>query len=195
MNFEQTSLPDGQLFREAFAAGWASYLDRFAAPDLAAEQYIRGPVAMARLIYEHGGEERSVAASACLAGPAVFSSAPEWLGQELSDFSREFKMIGEMEPRDLYGRMDEFSLDARVLLQASAIMLLEQLVTAPEECAQECMKIYTDSLELYSAARGRADMFKLDTRFEIAAMKVTTAVDGHTNIWSKPRHVSPRVHA
>ncbi len=109
--------------------------------------------------------------------------------------SREFKRIGELEPRELYGRMDHFTLDARVLLQASAIMLLEQLVTAPEECAQECMKIYTDSLELYSVARGRDDAFKLDTRFEIAAMKVTTAVDGHTNIWSKPRTHTPRVHA
>ncbi|HYD17949.1 MAG TPA: hypothetical protein VEF76_05690 [Patescibacteria group bacterium] len=194
MNFEQTSLPDRQLFREAFAAGWSRYLGRFAAPDLAAEQYIRGPVAMARLIYEHGGEEREVAAAACLAGPAVFSEEPEWLGQDLSNFAREFREIGEMEPRDLYGRMDNFSADARLLLQASAIMLIEQLVTAPENCAQETMRIYTDSLQLYSAARGQDDSFKLDTRFEIAAMKVTSA-EGHTNIWSKHRDIQPRVHA
>lgn len=196
MDFQQTSLPDGQIFREAFAAGWARYLSRFAHTDLAAEQYLRGPVAMARLIFEHGGPAREIAAAACLAGPAVFSDSPEdWLDERLVEFSREFRVIGRSSPGELYGKVNGLSPDARLLLQASAIMLLEQLVASPEDSAEECMKSYTDSLELYSAARGVADTYKLDTKFEIAAMKVTTILDGHAHLWAKPRAMTARVHA
>lgn len=196
MDFQLTSLPDGQIFREAFAAGWARYLTRFAHTDLAAEQYIRGPVAMARLIYEHGGPEHEIAAAACLAGPAVFSDSPDdWLDQRMVEFSREFQVIGQSSPGELYGKVSALSSDARLLLQASAIMLLEQLVTAPEDSAEECMKIYTDSLELYSAARGPVDNYKLDTKFEIAAMKVTTVIEGQAHLWSRPRVMTARVHA
>lgn len=196
MDFEQTSLPDGQMFREAFAAGWARYLSRFAHTGLAAEQYIRGPVAMARLVYEHGGEAREIAAAACLAGPAVFSDSPDdWLDPRLVEFSREFRRIGLSEPGDLYGKVTALSADARLLLQASAIMLLEQLVTAPEDDITECMRTYTDCLELYSAARGPADTWRLDTKFEIAAMKVTTVTDTQAHLWSRQRNKGPRVHA
>lgn len=194
MDFQQASLPDGQMFREAFAAGWARYLSRFAHTDLATEHYLRGPVAMARLIIEHGGMEREIAAAACLAGPAVFSDSPDdWLDERLVAFAREFRTIGMSEPGELYGKVNGLSLDARLLLQASAIMLLEQLVAAPEDSAEECMKGYVDSLELYSAARGMHDLYKLDTKFEIAAMKVTTILDGQAHFWAKQRRA--RVHA
>lgn len=195
MDFQQTYLPDGQIFREAFAAGWARYLSRFAHTALAKEQYLRGPVAMARLIYEHGGKTREIAAAACLAGPAVFSERPDaWLNEELVEFSREIRGIGMSKPCDLYGKISALSADARLLLQASAIMLLEQIAGAPES-PEECTRGYTDALELYSAARGARDTFNLDTRFEIAAMKVTTVLDGQPHLWSRPRAMTARVHA
>lgn len=195
MDFQQTNLPDRQMFREAFAAGWARYLSRFAHTALASEQYMRGPVAMARLIFEYGGEEREVAAAACLAGPAVFCGEPDGLlCEELLAFSREIGTVGETHSRDLYGKISGLSADARLMLQASAIMLLEQIVGSKGEPPEECMKAYTGALELYSAARGAHDFFNLDTRFEIAAMKVTTVLEeGH--IWSRPRGMTARVHA
>ncbi len=194
MDFKQTCLPDRQIFREAFAAGWAMYVARFAGTALGADQYLRGPVAMARLIFEHGGEERQIAAAACLAGPALFSEHPaDWLNERLVKFSREVRGVSLAPAAELGGKISGLSDDARLLLQASAISLLEALAAEKTETASQLMKNYAEALELYSAARGGNDKYKLDTRFEIAAMKVTTVMEGQPHIWAKPLHVAPRV--
>lgn len=192
MEFQQTGLPDSKLFREAFRAGWPKYLDRFEGnKDLAVSQYLRGPVAMARLICEHGGDCRQVAAAACLAGPAVFSAHPEdGLNSRLVAFSREVTRMKTTCSRDFCGIIPRQSVDTRVFLQASAILLLEQIadpVTGPHFSVAEAQKIYAEALEIYSAARGAQDTFKLDTCFEIAAMKVTTVLETRPNIWALGR--------
>ena len=101
MDFQQTYLPESQIYREAFKAGWTHYLiqhDRNA--DLAEQAYLKGPVAMARLIQEHGGDVRQIAAAACLAGPAVFSEHPaQWLDKRLVEFSREIRGVGTTPPQ------------------------------------------------------------------------------------------------
>jgi hypothetical protein len=198
MDFQRTYLPDTQIYREAFKAGWTVYLvqhDRDAA--LATRQYLRGPVAMARLIQEHGGDVRQIAAAACLAGPAVFSEHPaHWLDKRLVEFSREIRSVGTTSPRDLYGIIPGLSADARLFLQASAIMLMEQLsVTAEIGPSPEQYRGYTEALELYSCARGTQDVYKLDTRFEIAAMKATTVMEDQPRVWSKPRQMVDRLGA
>jgi hypothetical protein len=190
MDFQQTGLPDTQIYREAFQAGWSHYARQYVGKAAyAAEQYSRGPVAMARLIQEHGGLLRQIAAAACLAGPAVFSEHPaQWLDLRLVEFSREIRGVGTTPPRELYGKIPELSDDARLFLQVSAILLVEQLsIEAEMSPAPDQFRAYTEALELYSCARGTADAYKLDTRFEIAAMKATTVMEGRANIWSRPR--------
>jgi hypothetical protein len=193
MDFQQTCLPDTQIFREAFQAGWAQYFAQHGRNRaLAGALYQKGPVAMARLIQEHGGESRQIAAAACLAGPAVFSEHPaQWLDKRLVEFSREIRGVGTTPPRDLYGIIPELSADARLFLQASAIMLMEQLsFTAEQGPIPEQYKSYTEALELYSCARGTQDLYRLDTRFEIAAMKATTVMEGQPHLWSKPKQMA-----
>lgn len=199
MDFQQTNLPDLQIYREAFKAGWATYIVQHGRDaTLAGSAYLRGPVAMARLIQEHGGEMRQIAAAACLAGPAVFSEHPaQWLDKRLVEFSREIRSVGTTPPGDLYGIIPGLSADARLFLQASAIMLMEQLsVIAGIGPAPEQYRAYTEALELYSCARGTLDTYRLDTRFEIAAMKATTVMESHPHLWSsKPRQVAERLGA
>ena len=129
------NLPETKIFREAFQAGWLRYLKQYAnAVDFAGDLYRRGPVAMARLIHEHGGGERSVATAACLAGPAVFSEHPaQWLDLRLVEFSREIRGVGTTPPQELYGRIPGLSDDARVFRHASAIMLMEQVAEQPPQ--------------------------------------------------------------
>lgn len=191
MDFQQTNLPETKIFREAFQAGWVRYLTQYANDaDFAGDLYLRGPVAMARLIHEHGGGERSVATAACLAGPAVFSEHPaQWLDLRLVEFSREIRGVGTTPPQELYGRIPGLSDDARVFLQASAIMLMEQV--AEQSPAPDQYRTYTEALDLYSCARGTVDNYKLDTRFEIAAMKATTVMECQPNIWAGKRAESP----
>ena len=187
MDFQQTYLPESQIYREAFKAGWTHYLvqhDRDAG--LAEQAYLKGPVAMARMIQEHGGDVRQIAAAACLAGPAVFSEHPaQWLDKRLVEFSREIRGVGTTPPCDLYGIIPGLSADAKLFLQASAIMLMDHLWQAPP--SPEQYRGYTEALELYSCARGTQDHYKLDTRFEIAAMKATTVMESQPHIWAKPR--------
>lgn len=192
MDFQQTGLPDLKIFKDAFRAGWPRYLDRFDGDaDKAAAQYLRGPVAMARLICEHGGDCRQVAAAACLAGPAVFSARPaDWLNSKLVEFSRDVSGMETACARDFCGMIPRQSGDARLFFQASAILLMEQLadpVTGPRYSAQDAQKTYAEALEIYSAARGVRDTYKLDTRFEIAAMKVTTVLESRPHIWTQCR--------
>lgn len=198
MDFQQTSLPDKQIFRDAFNAGWATFKAQQDTDEvLAAEHYLRGPVAMAKLIFEHGGECRQVAAAACLAGPAVFSEHPaQWLNKKLVEFSRELRGVGTTPAGDLYGKIPALSGDARLLLQASAIMLLEHVTAQTAKAlatGEDCQRTYTQALELYSCARGTRDTFKLDTRFEIAAMKATTVMESQPHIWARARKYAARV--
>jgi hypothetical protein len=192
MDFQQTGLPDSKLFHDAFRAGWPRYLDRFEGDaEKASAQYLRGPAAMARLICEHGGDCRHVAAAACLAGPAVFSAHPaDWLNSKLVEFSRDVTGMDTTSTRDFCGMIPRQSGDARLFFQASAILLMEQLadpVTGPRYSAIDAQKTYVEALEIYSAARGAQDTYKLDTRFEIAAMKVTTVLESRPHIWTQCR--------
>lgn len=201
MNFQQTGLPDTALFQDAFKAGWAKYLDRFEGNiETAGAQYARGPVAMARLICEHGGDCRQVAAAACLAGPAVFSSQPaDWLNNRLLAFSRDVTGMQTSCTRDFCGVIPRQSGDMRLFFQASAILMMEQLadpVTGPRYAQSDAQRVYADALEIYSAARGTQDAYKLDTRFEIAAMKVTTVLESRPHIWTQCRKAAaPRASA
>ncbi|MBW7909756.1 MAG: hypothetical protein H3C49_00545 [Alphaproteobacteria bacterium] len=201
MNFQQTGLPDTALFQDAFKAGWAKYLDRFEGDiETAGAQYARGPVAMSRLICEHGGDCRQVAAAACLAGPAVFSSQPaDWLNNRLLAFSRDVTGMQTSCTRDFCGVIPRQSGDMRLFFQASAILMMEQLadpVTGPRYAQSDAQRVYADALEIYSAARGTQDAYKLDTRFEIAAMKVTTVLESRPHIWTQCRKAAaPRASA
>ena len=191
MEFQQTGLPDTQVLRDAFRAGWSAYLDRFESGDAASAQYLRGPVAMARLICEHGGDVRQIAAAACLAGPAVFSAHPvRSIEARLVEFSRGISGMENSSLRDFCGNIPRQPGDVRLFLQASAILLMEQLadpLTGPRYAVAEAQKIYAEALEIYSAARGAHDTYKLDTRFEIAAMKVTTVLETRPHIWTQCR--------
>lgn len=192
MNFQQTGLPDSKMFQDAFKAGWPCFLARFDgdAPTARA-QYMRGPVAMARLICEHGGDCRQVAAAACLAGPAVFSAEPaDWLGSRLVEFSRGVTGMEKSSMQDFCGMIPRQSGDVRLFLQASAILLMEQLadpLTGPRFKRTEAQATYAEALEIYSAARGVHDIYRLDTRFEIAVMKVTTVLESRPHIWTQCR--------
>jgi hypothetical protein len=184
MNFTDTHLPQLPIFETAFAAGYAHYMARYHGNDeLAAASYVRGPVAMARLIFEHGGDCRQTAAAACLAGPAVFTISPqEGLHARLIDFSREICGFGVVSQDDFYGMIPTLSGDARLFFQASAIMLLEQVRDTADDDLEQ---VYTDALKLYSAARGDVDAYKLDTRFEIAAMKITSGLQNGSHLWAQ----------
>jgi hypothetical protein len=189
MQFADTHLPEDRIFQDAFKAGWARYVLRFGGEtERAAGEYLCGPVALARLILEHGGDCRQTAAAACLAGPAVFSQTPaENLNPRLRRFAGEITEICNAAPEETYTRVAALSADARLFFQACAILLMEQLVrpaTGAMPDAATMNRAYLEALKLYSAARGAQDTYSFDTRFEIAAMKVTTFTDARTqNIW------------
>ncbi|MEZ0260451.1 MAG: hypothetical protein ACAH80_05540 [Alphaproteobacteria bacterium] len=105
------------------------------------------------------------------------------------EFSREIRGVGTTPPQELYGKIPGLSDDARVFLQASAIMLMEQVADQPP--APDQYRTYTEALDLYSCARGTQDCYKLDTRFEIAAMKATTVMECQPNIWAGRRTETP----
>lgn len=189
MHFQQTALPDTKIFHDAFKAGWTRYLERFDGDAVMARaQYTRGPVAMARLIFEHGGDCRQDAAAACLAGPAIFSQRPaEWLGGRMVEFSREISGLQVNTTQELCAALPRQSGGMRLFFQAGAILLMEQLadpVTGPRYSAAEAQKTYAEALEIYSTARGSRDTYRLDTRFEIAAMKVTTVLATRPHVWT-----------
>lgn len=199
MRFADTRLPELKIFQDAFRAGWARYVLRFAGDTAAASAaYLSGPVAMARLIDRHGGDCRQTAAAACLAGPAVFSADPvEGLHPRLKALSQEIRDLPDAEG-DMHRKIPALSSDARLFLQTSAIMLLEQtagMLTGRPATLADQEKIYTEALGLYTAARGPVDAYKLDTRFEIAAMKATTVLDAKPYIWNTPSRAPSRVAA
>ena len=180
MNFSATYLPDKAVFQNAFSSGWSRYLTLHADDEKSASlAYMRGPVAMARLIVLHGGECREVAAAACLAGPSLFSISPaDGLSSRLYHFSHELKRVDDAGSPEI---IDSLSGDVRIFLQASAIMLLEHHALHAGKTTAE---IYREALQLYSAARGANDVYKMDTRFEIAAMKATTFMENPAHIWA-----------
>lgn len=189
MDFQQTGLPDTKVFHDAFNAGWMRYLERFNGDaDMARAQYTRGPVAMARLIFEHGGDCRQDAAAACLAGPAIFSRRPaEWLSGRMVEFSREINRLQINTTQELCAALSRQSGGMRLFFQAGAILMMEQLadpVTGPRYSAADAQTTYAEALEIYSAARGTRDIYRLDTRFEIAAMKVTTVLPTRPHVWT-----------
>ena len=200
MNFQQTGLPDKPLFHDAFFAGWERYLSLFVHDvKAAAKEYQRGPVATAKMVYEHGGDFHQTAVAACLAGPAVFTENPSWRApQRLVEFAKEVRRVDSGIRADFYVAVAALSSDARLLLQASAIMLMEQLARdgkVPEDGKPEHHKSYEEAVRLYSAARGASDAYRLDTRFEIAAMKVTTVLEKTPHLWVASKSPAPLVTA
>lgn len=187
MDFQTTGLPDKQLFRDAFNAGWQRYLAHHKGDEKrAVREYVRGPIAMAKLIFGHGGECRQLATAACLAGPSLFSERPaEKISRRLVEFSREVRSVDDHAAQGINGFASGLSGDVRLFLQASAIMLLEHLALCCAGGASDKAQSYREALDLYSAARGSVDTYSLDTRFEIAAMKVTTMLDDQQHIWAK----------
>lgn len=188
MDFHETGLPDKQIFRDAFAAGFARYVSaRYGDRGAAAREYRRGPLAMARLIFGHGGECRQLAAAACLAGPSLFSLHPaDRHSKRLVEFAHEVRGVDDVSASGFYARIPGLSGDARLFLQATAIMLLEHM--AGEPCDP---RAYDEAFLIYSAARGDVDAFNLDTRFEIAAMKATSFMQGQGHIWAKAVYRAP----
>lgn len=179
MNFEQTGLPDQPVFRDAFSAGWAKYPDMFEGNrELAASQYLRGPVAMARLIFGHGGDVHQLPAAACLAGPAVFSDHPaQGINPRLHEFVSEIRSATAV---GLYAAIPEFSGAARLFCQASAILLLDQVadpLIGRKMGDEERRQIYESAIKVYSASRGPHDTYDLDTRFEIAMRKARAVLE------------------
>jgi hypothetical protein len=136
---------------------------------------------MARLIAERGGDFRQVAAAACLAGPAAFSAQPDGrLDKRVVAFAGEI-MAFEEDPSCI------LSADARLFLQASAILLLEGMAREKNCTTAELQKSYAQALELYSLARGSRDLYRMDTLFEIAAMKATTLLEKGNHLWVRFR--------
>jgi hypothetical protein len=195
MDFAQTGLPDKPLFRTAFSAGWKKYMalhDDMSVKDAAAG-YLRGPVAMARLIVERGGDCRCTAAAACLAAPAVFSGYPDGaLDKKVVGFAQDVMSLEAKGARGLSSAMPALSADMRLFFQVSAIMLLDAMTEEEAPDHTVLNDAYADALGLYSAARGAVDTYSLDTRFEIAAMKVTTLLEDRSRIWVRFRDVVPR---
>jgi hypothetical protein len=184
MDYQETGLPDKQLFREAFAAGWAKYTDLHGGDGAAASrEYRRGPVAFARMIFGHGGDCRQLATAACLAGPSLFCASPAaGLHDSLREFSAEVRATDNCPP-ELLGRViPRLSADARLFFQVTSIMHLEHLARQRDSASP---RDYAEALDLYSAARGFTDAYRLDTRFEIAAMKVTTILEGKSHLWAQ----------
>lgn len=182
MNFMQTGLPDQPLFRGAFKAGMGKYIARFYGDEMtAAAQYAAGPVAMARLIFGHAGQDGQAVAAACLAGPAVFTAQPDsGLHGKLLDFSKELQSLGSLEAEEVCRKLPEQPSEIRLFFQASAILLLEQIVdpvSGWHYSLAEKQQTYLEALDIYSVARGAEDEYSLDTRFEIAAMKVMTVLE------------------
>lgn len=182
MDFAQTGLPDQPLFRGAFKAGMNKYIARFYGDEMtAAAQYAAGPVAMARLIFGHAGKTGQAVAAACLAGPAVFTAQPDsGLHGKLLGFSRELQRLGGLEPEDICKKLPEQPSETRLFFQASAILLLEQIVdpvSGWHYTLAEKKQTYLEALDIYSVARGARDEYSLDTRFEIAAMKVMAVLE------------------
>lgn len=189
MDFQQTGLPERAIFRDAFLSGWQKYQQLFAAmdPQEVKIMYMRGPVTMAQLILERGGDCHQVAAAACLAGPAAFTQAPDTHLDprilELSSQVRDVEMIG---PDKLRKAVDGLSSDARLFLQVTAVVMLDRLTETQvdkEAANDDLQKVYDDTLQVYSIMRGAVDTYRLDTLFEIAAMKVTTLLDHYKHIW------------
>ncbi len=180
MNFEQTGLPDQPVFRDAFTAGWEKYPTLFSEgdSDSAASRYLCGPVAMARLILTHGGDCRQMAAAACLAGPAAFSDMPfEGISPRLSEFVAEIRQATAV---GLYASIPNFSGDARVFFQATAILLLEQiadLAMSRDMDDKTRAHFYREAINIYQLSRGEHDTYHFDTRFELAARKASAMLD------------------
>ena len=192
MQFELTGLPDQPIFRDAFACGWAKYKTLFFGEERhAAAQFARGPVAMARLIAAHGGETRYVPAAACLAGPALFCDKPsEKTDRRLLDFAVTLRGLKDLVPIQLREAIATQTGDVRLFFQASAILMMEYLadpVMARRFAGTDKKRAYADALQLFSAARGAVDAYHLDTRFEIAAMKVTIDMADSQHLWSAPK--------
>lgn len=185
MNFEKTGMPDKPLFRSGYMAGWRRYLSRHGGSIVkATAEYMRGPVAMARMILDHGGDCRQTAAAAALAGPAVFSASPETdVDVRLHAFAAEIAQVDDCKPEMLPRVAACLSGDARIFLQAMAIFLLEDMTEA--DVLSDADKLHIEALQLYSAARGAQDIYAFDTRFEIAAMKITTLQKDGGHLWAK----------
>ena len=196
MEFQATALPDERLFRDAFNAGWEKYLQVINTDAVtAAQEYMRGPVAMAKLILEHGGDCHQVAAAAALAGPALFTKFPsQWLDQRLTKFSSDILEANNC-PDDMLGSViPRLSSSARLFFQATSILMLEQLARGHEDSVGH--SAYTEALDIYSIARGSYDVYRLDGRFEIAAMKVTSVLENPSHFWALlPHKKAPLVHA
>lgn len=173
MNFEQTRLPDQPLFRAAFNVGWEKYPEMFDGNrELAASQYLRGPVAMARLIFGHGGELHQLPAAACLAGPAAFCDTPApQLNTRLVQFVNEIRTATAV---GIFAAIPESSGSARLFCQASAILTLDQVAdvhTSNRMTDNDRRQSYETATKIYSAARGDHDIYGLDSRFEVAMRK------------------------
>lgn len=170
MDFGQTGLPDRPLFRAAFDAGF----DRACAAG-AAERYFSGPVAMARLIERHGGGNHRLAAAACLAGPAVFTrEQDEGIDADIRDFACVIMAVESTDPRSWHAVIPSLSVDARLFLQASAVMSLDGVAS---ETA------YVLALDLYTSARGVKDAFGLDGVLGEAAMRAAASLKGRNARW------------
>ncbi|MDD9900261.1 MAG: hypothetical protein OXT65_04720 [Alphaproteobacteria bacterium] len=168
MDFQATGLPELQICRHAFELGYDRVED------------LQTAVSMAQMIMEHGGACHSMAAAACLAGPALFSRIPDArLDAKLLTLGQEILDVNET------GAVHDLSPDARIFLQVCAIFMLEQEAAAepPVSIMQE--ETYLHALQLYSRARGENDTFHLDARCEVAAMKLTSVMKDKSRLWAR----------
>ena len=179
MNFEQTGLPAHRILKDAFNAGWLRFQSQVGRDGCAdvhvSDDYLRGPVALARIILDHGGDCRMISAAAGLAGPAAFSGKPcDTLSFKVVDLAREVMRLQASDDDSFTAIALGLSADARLFLQASAIMFVDRLSVSADDDGRNT---YIEALRLYGAARGPRDTFGLDTRFEIAAIKAQMALD------------------
>lgn len=181
MDFEQTGLPGHKMLKDAFNAGWLRFQSQGhkngGQTAEVLDDYLRGPVALARIILNHGGDCRMVSAAAGLAGPAAFSGSPcVNLNQKIVDLAGEVMRLNASDSDSFSSIALGLSVDARLFLQASAIMFVDRL-SVSADVHGDGKAAYMDALRLYGAARGSRDTFGLDTRFEIAAIKAQMALD------------------
>lgn len=184
MDFRDTGLPNTPLFQETLKSGWEKCQSG------GADGYMNGPVAMAKMIAEHGGECRHVAAATALAARAVFTEDPsDALAEKVRSLAVEILTCNFNDRRVVTDIVPQLSADAKIFLQASAIMLLEQIVHEENKTPDVRRQMQRAATEIYSAARGEVDTYKLDTRFEIAAMKAAIALGDQAHTWGAVKPV------
>jgi len=182
MQYQKTGLPNNKMLVNAFQSGWDRFQKQSCRQDFQEianieEAYLKGPAAIAKVIFEYGGDCRVISVAASLAGPAAFSECPDaLLDHRVIQLAQHVLDIDADDTDELTEKMVELSPEEKLFLQASAVVSLETLGQELQIDLPEAQESFMNSLKLYGVARGDRDVFNLDTRFELAVRKARTVI-------------------